>query len=563
MSTEMQSVFEAFDNYSWDSDPVFQAGYQSIMASMPADNTRLLKAKHFYFSKFQQSFDLDAYLQYEKEKKHALYERVEDYDYENDETFVKGLPEIIKGYVEQQKKGLWDKDKLEFELRKAKAFYYHAKVEQFDIPDYFNYITKKQDSKKPACPFANLWQNKGTVQTQEQINGASFVVAEEPKFTGAIKITLSSPTSKNILSIDRLDELQRTLERANDDHVTCMFLTATVYDSPTLPKEMIETNDTKMICCGLPYEETSRLVSGSDLRQTSLFKISSAYYDLVRKLLTSSKPTVCFLNGQIPLNAAHLFLLPKHIRLITEHALLNLGLDLSHSPIPPLTTLKSCSKASVIFYLAMAPPVKLRGPELLYLGLADFFVPELKLSDAFDTARTMAICTVPDQAVRLALGTRHTYAGPNRITVWQDQIEQVFESAESFESLKSQLESIHNKWADTILDHWNSLPPTLLKVVFRAVKQMDTMEPIDVLELEQKLNAKWRQTEDYKEWLRSGKNWSDEEDVEFYFTDLTLPSLSDGVVYQAPVEQESQALVCPVTGQTASSCPVAGVMNKA
>jgi hypothetical protein len=206
-----------------------------------------------------------------------------------------------------------------------------------------------------------------------------------------------------------------------------MFLTATVYDSPILPKEMIETNDTKMICCGLPYEETSRLVSGSDLRQISLFKISSAYYDLVRTLLTSSKPTVCFLNGQIPLNAAHLFLLPKHIRLITEHALLNLGLDLSHSPIPPLTILKSCSKPSVILYLAMAPPVKLRGPELLYLGLADFFVPELKLSDAFDTARTMAICTVPDQAVRLALGTRHTYAGPNRITVWQDQIEQVFE----------------------------------------------------------------------------------------------------------------------------------------
>lgn len=61
------------------------------------------------------------------EQQEELYKRLEDYDYDNDINYTNGLPNIIHGWLEQQSKnGLWDKEKLDFEFLKAKAFYYVA-----------------------------------------------------------------------------------------------------------------------------------------------------------------------------------------------------------------------------------------------------------------------------------------------------------------------------------------------------------------------------------------------------------------------------------------------------
>ena len=90
-----------------------------------------------YHQRFQQEFDLEAYLTYEQEKlakqhdlnheqQEALYTRLEAYDYENDADYTKGLPGIIHQWLDQQSKGLWDKEKLDFEFQKAKAYYYVA-----------------------------------------------------------------------------------------------------------------------------------------------------------------------------------------------------------------------------------------------------------------------------------------------------------------------------------------------------------------------------------------------------------------------------------------------------
>lgn len=50
----MNATFETFNQYPWDSDQVFQAGLQTILAQLPQDNdldANLMKAKHFYFSR--------------------------------------------------------------------------------------------------------------------------------------------------------------------------------------------------------------------------------------------------------------------------------------------------------------------------------------------------------------------------------------------------------------------------------------------------------------------------------------------------------------------------------
>lgn len=223
--------------------------------------------------------------------------------------------------------------------------------------------------------------------------------------------------------------------------MTSLFVTATVADSsnPDLSNQRIETKDTKILSCGLAYDQTSKLVSGSELRQASLNKLADTYYSLAHDLIESKKLTVTFSNGQIPLNAVYLTICLGFMRVITEHALLKFTLELSHAPIPPLLLLamsRARTKdtkplpAGMELYLSLAVPQysKLRGPEMLRLGLADVFVPEAKLSDAFTTAKNMALCPPPDTtaSVQLALAIHHTYSGPNRLSVWEEHIEKVF-----------------------------------------------------------------------------------------------------------------------------------------
>ncbi|KAK4512610.1 uncharacterized protein ATC70_003313 [Mucor velutinosus] len=610
-TTEQSKVYEAFKRYPWETDKVFQEGLESILSQFPApakqqddeaellQDARLLQAKHFYFTRFQQKFDLEEYMKYEADKldrqvdeqQEDLFNQVQDYDYDNDVDYTRGLPNIIHGWLEQQSKtGLWDKERLDLEFLKAKAFYYNARVKSFDLAAFFNWKAKKDEADAPVCPFANLWQNKSKAGPVDQVNGSSFVVVDKPNGTGAETLTLSSPKSQNVYSVDRLKEYTSALKNGqSDDHVTSFFITATVADSsnPFETAERIETKDTKVLSSGLAYNETARLVSGSDFRQISLENLAAKYYDLVRYIIGQRKDpklAVTFSNGQIPLNAVYLTLGLGFVRVITEHTLLNFTLTPSHAPIPPLVLLsmaRNRTNASgktlprgLELYLALAAPeyARLRGPEILRLGLADVFVPEAKLSDAFETAKKMAVCPAPDTnaAVQLALAINHTYAGPNRLQVWEDAIEKVFGAADSFEDLQHRLEKAGTTWSKTILKHWSTLPPVLLNVIYKAVEDCKQKSPFDILELEQKLNAKWRQSEDYKEWLRSKHDWISEEAevaaaVDAYFQDLELPAISDeAAVYEAPQETEEDAApaVCPVTGQTSSAtavCPVSSV----
>ncbi|KAI9482946.1 MAG: hypothetical protein EXX96DRAFT_606029 [Benjaminiella poitrasii] len=618
--TEQKEVFEAFKCYPWESDRVFQQGLQNILKNMPKadsnqvkgdqdellEDLQLIRAKHFYFTRFQQNFDLEKYLEYEIEKlnkkqkvisdeqQEELFKRLENYDYENDVEYKKGLPSIIHGWLEQQSKsGLWDKDRLDQEFLKAKAFYYTSRVEKVDLSAYFMWKSKKDQANKPACPFASLWQNKSKVGPADQINASSFVVVQKPKGSGAETITLSSPKSQNILTYDRLNDLKEAIkESENDAQVMSLFITATVADSSNsldiVSEQRIQTKDTKVISSGLAYNETSLMVSGSELRQVSLAKLAQGYYDTVHSIIQgqTSRLIVTFSNGEIPLNAVYLTLCASFLRVVTEHGLLNFSLLTSHAPIPPLlllTMMRNRTTASgkhlpngFELYLALSSPEygKLRGPELLRLGLVDVFIPEAKLSDAFETAKSMSVCPPPEthSAIQLALAIHHAYAGPNRFQVWEELIEKVFGAAESFDDLKDRLEAIGNNWSKTILAYWDTLPPVLLRVIFKAVKEYSNKEPLELLVLEQKLNEKWRHTDDYKEWLRSKNAWvHDAEQINnlvdtFYFGEDLELSDEEVVVYKAPQETQEDADmpgVCPVTGKksTAAVCPVTGASN--
>ncbi|KAI8366344.1 hypothetical protein EDC96DRAFT_608050 [Choanephora cucurbitarum] len=580
----VEQIYEEFNSYPWDSDQAFQEELEPIQVKQATDNPKdltLLRAKHLYFSKFKQCFDLEDYLHYEAEKKtkeqEASFRRMEEYDFDHDTGYTNTLPLIIHNWLEQQSNGLWDKEKLDTEFTKVKAFYYNSQVEKMDIDAYFAWKASLQQNDKVVCPYANLWQNKSIASPVEQINGASFVMSEKPKGTGAEILTLSSPKSQNVFSIDRLHELDTRLkEGVHDSQVTSFFISTTIADS-SVDTQTTGTCDTKVVSKGLAYQETSQLVSGSDLRQNSLHTLSRAYMDTVNYLLdpSFSKLTVSISNGQVPLDSVYLLLNFRFMRVITENALLDFQLKVSHAPIPPLllfsmarTRSKQPLPAGFDLYLSLAAPnhSRLRGPELLRLGLADVFVPEAKLGDAIDIAKKLAVCPAPDTsaAIQLAMAIYHTYAGPNRFSVWEKSIETVFGDPKTFDDLENRLRQINNHWSKAILAHWQTLPPVLLRVIFRAVKETSSMDPVEVLNFENTLNAKWRQTEDYRAWLRNQLVWTSdslEQEVDSYFTTLELPASKESVVYKPPQIEEDTMAVCPVTGQKASLgnvCPVTG-----
>lgn len=294
-----------------------------------------------------------------------------------------------------------------------------------DVDEYFAWAQEKKQANQSACPFAHLWQNKGSSKQSTASSAGSdhFVVSSSGR--GATTLTLSSPSTQNILTIDRLNELRKALEASEQSQEATAHMLNTLVSS-------------NVASTGLAYQETYDLAIQAN-PTASLEKLANSYYQSVEQtILSIKKPCIALMDGAIPTNASYWFLWHRFIRVVTEHAMLPLGLTLSHAPVPPLLLLTLCRSRKpnlpqgMELYLALAPPdlVRLRGPELLKLGLADVFVPGAQFHDVLETVKKMSLCPPPATAtaIQLGLATAHTYPGPDRLGVWENEIQRVFVS---------------------------------------------------------------------------------------------------------------------------------------
>ncbi|KAI8330076.1 hypothetical protein BC941DRAFT_475842 [Chlamydoabsidia padenii] len=608
---EQKQIFENFRAYHWLEDKVFQSGVASILQSMSANNNKqpttdcplnqdynqfqpdtdpqnalqLLRAKHFYYSKFKEPFDFAQYLDFEKEQQQqqeaiAKYERMEVYDFDADDNYIRGLPTIIQNWVQQQIQGkvFWDKTHLEAEFVKAKAFYYSACVEKVNVVDYLTWKHNKERKEEPTCPFANLWQNKGKADLGPQVISDNYLSVKKSKFDGPTTITFASPQSKNMVTVDRIKEWESALmAAAKDEKVTSILMTATVAEQGNPLSDRIETKDTKVISSGLAYDATYQQLKRKDqtLQQHALNYLGATYYNAIRRQhlasSSSTKPTFVFINGQIPLDAAYMSLWPGYLRVATEHVLFSCHLTLNHAPIPPLLLLQLCNRRTHKtalpvgwdLYVSLTPEC-LRAPELLRLGLIDLFVPENQLNEAFSNAQRMALCPPPLTSTAVQLSLHPSYPGPDRISTWKNEITDAF-GLRSFDDVLAKLRSMDNAWSQKILAHWQTLPPILLRAVFKAIQDSRTMTSAqDILDLEEKLGQQWRQSEDYQQFLQGGTKWQGElgnKDDAYPDKTQATDEKDEPFVYKVSekdlVEVVSE-LVCPVTGQQSAVCPVTG-----
>ena len=367
------------------------------------------------------------------------------------------------------------------------------------------------------------------------------------------------------------------------------------------PDAPITNFDHKTISAGLALEETL-LECDDDIEaaQSSLDSLQNDYYSLVKQLQQkddSFKPIFNLIDGKIPRSTSLFYLAPKQNRVITEHAFTHFGINsYSSAPIPPLGLLKCISnqdKSARVppkgsgLYISLAPPnlLLLRGPELLRLGMADYFIPDAKYVDTLKEMKNNAPCPAPhtEEAVKVVLEMHKAYAGPDKIGVWQKEIEQVFGDFPSVPQILERLRDIKKPWSDGILQHLEKQSPTLLEVVVRAVNQVmkQDMPLAACLDLEQHLNVQWRRTGDFKSVVddrigeKSGHiaSWPDlDSDLVnhmFLASTTLLPTVEDKIKeYRLVIpptesneeteseetattntsEDDDEIFVCPVTG---------------
>ncbi|KAI9314069.1 hypothetical protein BX666DRAFT_1969927 [Dichotomocladium elegans] len=594
-STEQQKIFITFEEYPWDADGLFWAGLSNILENLPPvqdeddlaegkrEERQLLRAKHFFFSRFNQAFDLGDYIRYraikstpgteQETESDALFRRLEEYDYDQDEKYLAGLASIIDEWVQQQTKegAAWDKLRMDDEFKKTKADYYAKNIAPVDLDKYSEWLQQKKQANQPACPFAHVWKYKNTESMKPATATTHDAFVMVSKTRGATTLLLASPGTNNAITVGRLEELKQSFISASK-HSTSLILRV--------------ASGSNILSSGLAYDETiiaATTSMGGDQKQIlarSLDKLEVSYYSFIETVCLQQvkNPTIIFISGRVPLDTAYLFMWHGFTRVITEHTILEFGISRLHAPVPPLLLMLICRQRmaqkkplpkGMELYLALAPPelVRLRGPELLRLGLADIFVPEGQLDDTYDTTNKMSICPAPKTvvAIQLALASAHTYPGPDRLDVWENEITRIFGDSETLDEIQIKLEAMDSQWSTAILAHWKNLPPSLLEVVFRAVAVCsDSPSPAKILELERSLNARWRRSKNYALWQARGSDspvqWV-AEDVDAYFDDETTPSFDDAevaaVVYELPKSQSTSA--CPITGQRSSAgCPIAG-----
>ncbi|CAO3571611.1 unnamed protein product [Mortierella alpina] len=534
-STEL-GAFHRFHSYLWDEDKEFQAGLRTITQAQSSKPSlsELLKMKQYYFStRLDVKINLDDYLSWRKHLEKLsddpnvpTFKRFDGYDFDSDLKFQEGLPNFIGQLIKDGKSSLSKAD-LQKEMTKAKAFYYARFIELFDFPAYLAWKDMEKSQSGPACPYAHLWQNKGKGSGNDlEENALQFVTITSPTSSGALKLHVHSPATKNTLTGIRMAKMNEAISTANNDSaITSVLWTVNTGKSTQDqrdPESEIVTKDEKWFTGGVvgathPSNSSKQGPANPDelLRQ---------YYSLVDEIsrLASEqrKPVVIVVDGIVSLSAAYLAFGSEAQCVITENAALSFtrsealeqaagqvenpfaGLYLlariqSHARVD--TSARPLPKG-VGHYLAFCPDYLLRGPDLRKLGLADFFVSSSKKKDIEEAVLSVAGCPPPHttQAIRMALNAEVVYPGPAKIDVWRTEIQECFGDAQSVDDIVHNLEKYDNNWSKSIRAYISALDPLFAKLLFRAISVATDLRTFrDCVRLEHSL------TQNYKEYLES------------------------------------------------------------
>ncbi|KAF9162421.1 hypothetical protein BGX20_001731 [Mortierella sp. AD010] len=531
-SSEELGAFHRFHAHKWDQDEQFQAGLRTITQAQAASpsTSELLKMKQYYFStRMDTKINLDNYLTWRRHLEKPsddpnvpIFKRFDEYDFDNDVKFQKGLPSII-GQLIQDGKSTLDKAALEKEMTKAKAFYYARFIELFDFPAYLEWKEMEKSQAGPACPFAHLWQNKGTGSGDELAEDAQkFLTTTSPVSTGAFKVHLHSPATRNVWTGLRLAKLSQAISHVQSEATITSILWTVNSGTSSLdqrdPDSMIASKDEKWFTGGIVSNVSAETPPTCDPSKAN--ELLRQYYSVVNQLSDINnkhqKPVVAVVDGMVSLSAAYLVFGSGAQRVITENATLSFTPSESIDPTPNelentfaglylLSLIQSNAKndtsarpipKGIAHYLAFCPNYILRGPDLRKLGLADFFVSSSKKKDIEKAVLSVAGCPPPhtSHAIRMALNAEIVYPGPAKIDVWRSEIEECFGDVKSLKEIVANLEKYDNNWSKSIRTYIASLDSVFANLMFEATKKVSELESfLECARLEYRLIQRYKE----------------------------------------------------------------------
>ncbi|KAH7030395.1 hypothetical protein BKA57DRAFT_478532 [Linnemannia elongata] len=548
--------FHRFHAHPWDTDDQFQAGLRTITQTqaMEPSFSELLKMKQYYFStRMNVRVNLDDYLSWRKHLEQPsddpnvpIFKRFDEYNFDTDRKFQQGLPSIIGQLIKDGKSTL-DKAALQKEMTKAKAFYYARFIELFDFPAYLAWKEMEKSQAGPACPYAHLWQNKGKGSGNElEEDAQKFLTATQPLSTGALKVHIHSPATKNSLTGVRLAKMSQAIAEVKmEESITSVYWTVNSGKSTQNerdPESEIVTKDEKWfsggVVVGVPSENAESKQDAAQVKERL-----RQYYSLVEEMNTitneQDKPVVRIVDGIVSLSAAYLAFGAAGQRVITENATLSFtptstteAFNIVDNPFAGLYLLAQIQVNSkndtsarplpkgVAHYLAFCPDYILRGPDLRKLGLADFFISSSKKQDIDEAIVSVAGCPPPHttQAIRMALNAEVVYPGPAKIDVWRSEIQECFGDAASLKEIVSNLEKYSNNWSKSIRAYIASLEPVYAELLFKAIEKTAELKTFkEIAQLEYRLAQRYTE---FKASTEEEKTTNALADLEDFFIPL-------------------------------------------
>ncbi|KAF8964986.1 hypothetical protein BGZ46_000699 [Entomortierella lignicola] len=543
-------AFHQFHAYQWDKDEEFQAGLRTITQSQPnpPSKSELLKMKQYYFSTRKDiRINLDNYLSWRKHLEKPsddpnvpIFKRFDEYDFDNDPKFQKGLPSIIGQLVKDNKNAL-DKAALQKEMTKAKAFYYARFIELFDFPAYLEWKEMEKPQSGPVCPYAHLWQDKGKGSGTELAEDAQkFLTVTSPVSTGALQFHIHSPATKNVWTGLRLAKLSQAISHVQTENTTTSIFWTVNSGASSIdqrdPDSIIATKDEKWFNGGLVTSASTEPLTTQDHSKAK--ELLRQYYGVVSQLsdinIKHQKPVVMIVDGMVSLSAAYLTFGSGAQRVITENATLSFTPLESIESVPNelanpfagiylLSLIQANAKndtssrplaKGVGYYLAFCPDYILRGPDLKKLGLADYFISSLKKKDIEEAILSVAGCPPPHtaQAFRMAINSEVAYPGPAKIDVWRSEIEECFGDAKSIKEIVTKLEKYDNNWSKSIRTYIASLDPVLADLLFEAIKRTSELNSF-----QDSARLEYRLIQRYKDYTSSSSEKTQDVDLESFF----------------------------------------------
>ncbi|KAJ2308675.1 hypothetical protein IWW55_000304 [Coemansia sp. RSA 2706] len=427
-TTDELQLFHRYYKYDWQSAglaaaPVSQRIQHFVAAVDPAADSQRLRDWLRTMGIVDES---------EKTAQAKLYDRFERYDFAAASGFNQKLADVYDT-EDVTRYGIGER------MERAKAQYYNDHVEPLDYDEYKAYMVV--NAPKPVCPYQDMWDLKGVDKES----------ADTDKFANVKTIDIAQLLDAGSTDVLTLSAINRFLDAAKSAYDDRYFAVAVVNSRCSGPEPMF------LPALDSPDDCSEILKAAMRLR-------------IELRNLNRAKPVVFFANGVVDASTLGILLSTPDI-ITSEMFCVSVSPTNKSAQAFPLTALydwahlasgQSKVAEGTAEYILCHPELVLRSAEWMALELGTGFVSHRKFASGMEQVLLAASCPPPHtrDALRKACAIESVYAGPSKISVWEQEVHRYFAplagGEKSLAELVSELQQLDTPWTGKYLAFVNA-----------------------------------------------------------------------------------------------------------